>query len=68
MKTKTVPNVSFMPNALIDEAALTAFRAGNHLATEGGRVVLAPGQDFDQAQKALKIRQLRVLARELRRG
>lgn len=53
------------PTTSVADAALHAFRHGGRLVADNGRVKVAPGRDYDQAEKALKIQALTRLAAEM---
>jgi len=56
------------PTMPIADAALLAFRNGQHVRGRAGVVEICPGRDFAQAEKALKSKALLRLARSIERG
>lgn len=51
------------PTMLVADAAIAAYDNDEHLAGPTGRVVIAPGRDQGQYDKALKVKALTALAR-----
>ena len=59
-------NVTLHPKTPIAEAAITAYAYGLHLKSGLGKVMLVAGRDRLQYAKALRVRALEQLARDIK--